>query len=237
MSIEGIFMSPTASTPMQSLEKGTLVAGKGLDGDRYSNFVGTYSHLRSSKQNPGQREPGRQLTILSADSVKETLERNGLEEPKSLGDLRRNIVVRGVSAEDLLGTIGHEVKLGDTCRVLVHRHCVPCMYNERKNGIKGLMEAIWNQSGVSCQVLTGGTIAVGDTVEILKKQNGMVDDGIQPPGYYTPPSKRTTGMVTGAMKMMREEKKKLLEIDPEGVKRVEASYQTVGLTFWPKDTK
>jgi MOSC domain-containing protein YiiM len=235
MSIEGIFLSPKASLPMQCVETGTLVEGKGLEGDRYCTLSGTYSHIRVSKLYKGQREPGRQLTLVSADSVEAALKRNGLEALGSLGDLRRNIVVRGLSCESLLAAIGQVVKLGPTCRVLIHRQSVPCMYNERKNCIPGMMKAIWNESGVSCEVLTGGPIGVGDVVEILDEK-GKVDDGNQPPGYYVPPSRRTTEMVTEAIKRKREEKKMLLEIcDPEGVARVEASYGTVGLTFWPRD--
>jgi MOSC domain-containing protein YiiM len=221
--------------PMQSVDTGTLMVGKGLDFDRYCTLVGTYSHIRVSKLQTGQREPGRQLTLMSADSVEAALKRNGLPAPASLGDLRRNIVVRGLSSEILLAAFGKVVKLGPTCRVLVHRQSVPCMYNERKNCIPGMMEAIWNEAGVSCEVLTGGPIGVGDVVDILENETGQVDDGNQPPGYYVPPSKRTAEMVRDAMKRKREEKEKLLEIDREGVDRVQASYATVGLTFWPRD--
>jgi hypothetical protein len=235
MSIEGIFLSPKASLPMQSVDNGTLMVGKGLEFDRYCTLAGTYSHIRVSKLQPGQREPGRQLTLMSADSVEAALKRHGLPVPASLGDLRRNIVVRGVSSEILLAAVGKVVKLGPTCRVLVHRHCVPCMYNERKNCIPGMMEAIWNEAGVSCEVLTGGPIGVGDVVEIIEDETAQVDDGNQPPGYFVPPSRRTAGMVRDAIKRKREQKKKLLEIDPEGVERVETSYGTVGLTFWPRD--
>jgi MOSC domain-containing protein YiiM len=255
--IEGIFLSPGASLPMQSLETGTLVANRGLEGDRYHSLQGTYSHLRLSKVSPGEREPGRQLTLLSAESVEAAFAKNGLVPPKSLGDLRRNIVVRGCSAEDLLLTAApatngqrRVIQLGPTCRLLVHRHCVPCMYNERKNGIPGMMEAIWNESGVSCQVLVGGSISVGDSVQIIpvppvplngEDANANVleatDPGNQPPGYYVPPSKRTTKMVMGALQMMRETKKQLAATDPEGVARVEVSYQSVGLSFWPRDKK
>jgi hypothetical protein len=220
---------------MQSVETGTLVVGKGLEFDRYCTLSGTYSHIRASKLLPGQREPGRQLTLVSADSVEAALKRNGLPAPASLGDLRRNIVVRGLSCEILLAAIGRVVKLGPTCRVLVHRHCVPCMYNERKNCIPGMMEAIWNEAGVSCEVLTGGPIGVGDVVEIIEEETAPVDDGNQPPGYYVAPSRRTAEMVRDAIKGKREEKEKLLKIDPEGVERVEASYGTVGLKFWPRD--
>jgi MOSC domain-containing protein YiiM len=125
--------------------------------------------------------------------------------------------------------------LGPTCRVLVHRQSVPCMYNERKNCIPGMMEAIWNEAGVSCEVLTGGPIGVGDTVEIIVDETVQIDDGNQPPGYFVPPSRRTADMVRDAIKSKREDKKKRLEIDPEGVERVEASYGTVGLKFWPRD--
>ena len=111
------------------------------------------------------------------------------------------------------------------------------MYNEKKNGIKGMTEAIWYESGVSCEVIKGGTINVGDTVQIHKDEIRNVDDGNQPPGYYVPPSKRTTEMVMGTMKLLREVKEEYTEIDPEGVERVEVSYGTVGLTFWPKDKK
>lgn len=80
---------------------------------------------------------------------------------------------------------------------------------------------------------------VGDRVMILEKppsefEDKQVDDGHQPAGYYVPPSKRTTAMVMEAMMTMREAKKRLSDIDPEGVKRVQESYASVGLTFWPR---
>lgn len=116
------------------------------------------------------------------------------------------------------------------------------MYNERKNCIPGTMEVIWNESGVACEVLVSGSIMVGDKVTILEKPPSdfkvkQVDDGHQPAGYYVPPSKRTTAMVTEAMATMLEAKKRLSDIDPEaeGVKRVQESYAPMGLTFWPKD--
>lgn len=152
-------------------------------------------------------------------------------------DLNISITKQPQTSEELLGAIGHVITLGPQARVLVHRHTVPCMYNEKKNGIKGMTEAIWYESGVSCEVITGGTIHVGDTVQIHKDEIRNVDDGNQPPGYYVPPSKRTTEMVMGTMKLLREVKEEYTEIDPEGVERVEASYGTVGLTFWPKDKK
>ena len=236
MSIEGIFRSAKASGPMESLETGTLLAGLGLEGDRYARHEGTYSAISHiSKLHEGQPEPGRQLTMLSADSVEAALQERLPYSIGSLGDLRRNLVVRGLSAEQLLAAAGHVVRLGDTCRLAVHRHCVPCLYNERKNEIPGLMNAIWKEAGVSCEVLVGGTIAVGDRVTILESTSHPIDEGHQLPGYFIPPSQRTAEMVRDALARQRKVKKELEKTDPEGVARADASYATVNLKFWPRE--
>lgn len=233
MSLAGIFLAPAASLPMQSATKGSLIEGQGLAGDRYALRNGTYSALRVAEKSPGSREPGRQLTMISVDSVESELRKRGLmAKDFSIGDLRRNLVVRGHSAQDLLQAVGHEVQIGSNCRVLVHRHCVPCMYNERKNGIPGLMEAIWEVSGVSCEVLQGGEFTVGDSVNILPATHS-IDAGNQSPGYFVPPSQRNAAMVKGDLAWLRENKKQLEEIDPEGADRVANSYESVGLKFWP----
>jgi hypothetical protein len=80
-------------------------------------------------------------------------------------------------------------------------------------------------------VLLGVPIVVGDMVTILEKPPSkfiekQVDNGQQPAGYYVPPSKCTMAMVMEAMGMMREAKKLLSDIDPEGVKRVQESYSS-----------
>jgi MOSC domain-containing protein YiiM len=249
--IEGIYRTPVAGGVMESVlpdESVQLWTNRGMEGDRYANHLGTYSCLRVSKRHPGEREPGRQLTMISADSVEAAWKRNNHNNnPKNpdgrcrlpmltnLGDLRRNLVLRGITADQLLDSIGCIVEIGKECRIGITRHCVPCMYNERKNQIPGLMEGLWKEAGVSCQILSGGMIAVGDSVVItaIQMEHG-VDDGDQSPGFYIPPSQRSAEMVKQAKDRMRRMKQELLAIDPEGVERAERSYNSVGLTFWPK---
>ena len=53
-----------------------------------------------------------------------------------------------------------------------------------------MMEAIWKDAGVSCEILVRWgdqtyCIVVGDVAEIL--QNDMDDGNHQAPGYYVPP--------------------------------------------------
>jgi hypothetical protein len=126
--IEGIYTCANASKEMISKSTATLIAGVGLEGDRYANKIGTYSVLP---------EPGRQLTMISADGVDAAwLEQEHLQpnHPRaSAGNLRRNIVLRGISADDLRNAIGSVIQFEShqnddesmVPQVFVHRNCVP----------------------------------------------------------------------------------------------------------------
>lgn len=211
-----------------------------MEGDRYAQRIGTYSVLKASICKPGDQEPGRQLTLISSEGVKAAFGAKGIEWNKPIGDLRRNIVLAGISSEDLLKTIGSIIQLGNRGpNVFVHRNCVPCMYNERRNQTPGLMEALWDAGGVSCEVIEGGEISVGDEVTVHPNNDEglQVDPGHRTSGFWVRPSKRTAQMVREALEESKAVHKEMLVSDPEGVARAQASYESVGLSFWPKTTK
>ena len=228
---------------MESLAKANLLAGVGLEGDRYAQKVGTYSVFRSSKLNAGEQEPGRQLTLISADGAEAVLSKAGIS-IDDLGSLRRNIVLRGVPEGELLKWVGKTVRIGSTAVVFCHRHCVPCMYNERKNGIVGLVEAVWDEAGVSCEILIGGEVCVGDDVVVMSKEELIelnpdlasknVDEGVQGGGFFIRPSQRSAEMVHENLQKKRDLHIELGEVDPEGVARLESSYHSQGLKFFPE---
>lgn len=239
ITIEAIYRTPIASGPMEALERATLVKGVGLEGDRYAQRAGTYSVLKSSIYTPGEQEPGRQLTLISAEGVEAAFQQRGIAWNKPIGDLRRNIVLKGITSQDLLDSIGTIIHLGDSgAKLIVHRNCVPCMYNERKNQTPGLMEALWDAGGVSCEVLEGGEVGVGDEVTVGHPNNEdiPVDVGHRAKGFFVRPSKRSAEMVREALQDSKDLHSKLLASDPEGVDRAQASYESVGLSFWPKST-
>ena len=233
----GIFTAPRSAAPMQPHAVVTLVAGAGIVGDRYANKTGSYSGLCLSARTPGEREPGRQLTLISADAIDTALSLAGYPLPASYGEFRRNVVVRGYTATELLAAQGTELALGANCRVFVHRHCVPCFYNERACGRPGQLRAIFQSSGVSCEILVGGVLSVDDVVKptpyASPGQNTKQDIGTQPPGYFTIPTERTAAMITGANKQMTETLFAMMRRDPAGAFRPEAAYNSVGLKFWP----
>jgi hypothetical protein len=236
MSIEGIFRCPEAGGSMESMSDGTLITGDGLEGDRYCNRVGTYSVFKASKLNIGDQEAGRQLTLISIDDVENVLLKNNVDPLKGgMKDLRRNIGIRGLPKGSLMNSFGRVIRLGRDCKVRILRHCVPCMYNERKNGISGLMETIWNEAGVCCEVLVGGAIIIGDsvTIETIDVKLAQWDDGLHPPSFYVKPSKRSGNDVRESMRKKKEIFLRLSIKDPLGLKRAEESYAAVGIKFWP----
>jgi MOSC domain-containing protein YiiM len=100
---------------------------------------------------------GGQLTLIEA----ETLEEVGrlLGSPVAPGASRRQIVVRGVKLNDL---IGQRVRLG-SLRVFVDSPCDPCARMESTIGT-GAATALEGRGGVRCLVLVGGELCVGDPV-------------------------------------------------------------------------
>ena len=59
-SIISISIAATASAPMQTLDRVQAVAGRGLEGDRYYNNLGTFSN------DPGS---GRHVTLIEIEEI------------------------------------------------------------------------------------------------------------------------------------------------------------------------
>ena len=153
--ISSICISPTAGAPMIAVERAALIAGRGLAGDRYASDTGAYS-----KPGPG---PARHVTFISADgiaSANATLRLRGLEEFSAL-DTRRNLVVAGMSAEDLNALVDREFSFGGG-RFRGVELAAPCRRPGRLLRRSGFEQAFEGAGGLRAEVLEGGEIAVGD---------------------------------------------------------------------------
>ena len=235
MSVDGIFIAPSAGAAMKELVSAEVVTSRGIRGDRYHDRAGTYSVFRDSTKAPGRREPGRQITLVAAEGVEQGLMMNGIEALPSVGSFRRNVVLRGVPADDLQAAVGHEITLGEVV-VFAHRSCVPCMYNERRNDRPGLMEALWDCPGICCEVIRGGMLKRGDPVSISPDaQPERVDGGkADVAGFLVRPSKRTKTMVKALMNAKNAAIPHLLKVDPGGMIVALESFQEVGLKLFDR---
>ena len=136
---------------MASVTDARAVPGKGLEGDRYFKQAGTYSN------NPGS---GHDVTLVEIEAI-ESLKRNhGIE--LGPGESRRNIVTRGVSLNHL---VGRDFKVGAVTLRGV-RLCEPCSHLEGLSR-KGVQDALIHRGGLRAEIVSGGSIRVGDPIVAL----------------------------------------------------------------------
>ncbi len=147
-SVVGIHIASMASEPMSSVTEARAVPGRGLEGDRYFNRVGTFSNTP---------KPDREVTLIENEAL-EALKRDyGIE--LEAQDSRRNLVTRGVPLNHL---VGREFKVGEvTLRGL--RLCEPCSRLEDL-AQKRVRPGLIHRGGLRAQILTEGVIHVGDLV-------------------------------------------------------------------------
>jgi hypothetical protein len=142
-SVVGILTAADAEGPLARVDRVEAVAGRGLSGDRYFNGRGTFS-------GPGR---GYQLTLVEA----EVLESVDLPWEQA----RRNIVTRGIALNAL---VGHRFKIGGV-ECVGRRLAEPCAHLEKLTR-PGLLRPLVHRGGLRADILGGGTISIGDSVEI-----------------------------------------------------------------------
>ncbi len=100
----------------------------------------------------------RQITLIEEEALQEAARLLG--HPVREGASRRQIVIRGV---DLNTLIGSHLRLGDVV-LSVEKYCAPCHRMEEELGPGGKAALRW-KAGVCCSVKNGGRVKVGDAVQ------------------------------------------------------------------------
>ena len=151
-----IHVAQGASADMKELPEARLVAGRGIEGDRYFLGTGTYS------AKPDVRE----VTLIEQE-VLDALARN--DPPLQTGPIhlspaqhRRNLTVRGVPLNHL---VGRRFRLGEAI-LRGGRLNFPCKYLENLLGFPVFLP-LFNRSGLNCSIEQGGAIRPGDALEPL----------------------------------------------------------------------
>jgi MOSC domain-containing protein YiiM len=142
-------LTGSASAPMVALDEARLVAGVGIDGDRYALGTGTYSprpHI------------DRQITLIEVETL-EALERDhGLRlEPH---EHRRNLTTRGVPVSHL---VGRYFSVGG-CVLYGGRLNVPCKYLQELLD-RPVFRPLIHRSGLNARIVVGGVVRPGDPIE------------------------------------------------------------------------
>jgi MOSC domain-containing protein YiiM len=145
--VVGLFTAPTREAPCEAHEQRAIRAGRGLDGDRYAEGKGTFSH-------PERR--GQDLTLIEAESIDE-LAAHGIS--LTMADARRNVVTGGI---DLNSLVGHHFSIGDV-PCYGARLAEPCAHLERLT-TRGVLRGLVHRGGIRVDVLADGELHVGDEI-------------------------------------------------------------------------
>lgn len=141
------------STPMIETDGLRAIAGKGIEGDRYAEERGFFSDRKG---------PQRQVSLFEAE-VLDTIGRDQSVE-LSANECRMNLITRHVPLSHL---VGHRFQFGETILRGVKIN-EPCHHLEETVG-KRVLPALVHRCGLHAEVLEGGRIRPGDTVEELEE--------------------------------------------------------------------
>jgi len=140
----GIARREKKRAPMETLESAVITRESGVAED--------------SRGKSGNR----QVTLLSARAWHETCETLG--RPVDWTTRRANLLVEDM---DLPRAAGHIVAIGDV-RLETTIEVDPCSrMDEQVDGLTNALKPDW-RGGIACKVLQGGTVSLGDDVELLE---------------------------------------------------------------------
>src|SRR5688500_7871777 len=151
--VESIHIAPRAEEQTRPVEAVVVVAGRGIEGDRYFRTDGSGTFHEADKH-------GQDLTLIEAEAIEGLAADTGIE--LGTGEPRRNVVTRGVALNDLVGrrfTVGEVEAVGN-------RLCDPCNHLEKLTE-PGVLKGLANRGGLRADVVRGGAIRVGDELKDL----------------------------------------------------------------------
>jgi MOSC domain-containing protein YiiM len=132
--------------PLVEVQEIECIAGHGIRGDRFYDYRDNYKG---------------QITFFSLEVFERLAAHFGLTE-KSAGILRRNVIVSGIALNELIG----EEFVIQGVRLRGAAHCKPCYWMNQAVA-PGAEEFLQGNGGLRAQILTDGTIAVGDARLVL----------------------------------------------------------------------
>lgn len=151
-SLLSIHTTPKARAPMVSQNAANMIAGVGIEGDRYAKGIdtGTYS------AQPDVRE----VTLLEVETL-EALARDH-DITLTADEHRRNLTTKDVPLNHL---VGKQFRVGE---VILEggRLNYPCRYIDMITK-KSVCDLFWHRSGLNCRIIEGGMVRPGDTITLV----------------------------------------------------------------------
>ncbi len=174
-SVVSISIAPAESEPTRLMDEVRVIAGRGLEGDRYCKPDGE-----------AWEDPGKEITLIAVEAIDAMSQEFGVD--LEYKDARRNIITRDVPLNDLIDKefavdleykdarrniitrdvplndlVDREFTVGDV-RLKGIRLNQPCQHLASLTDQK-VLKGLVDRGGLRAQILNDGQIRVGDTVQ------------------------------------------------------------------------
>ena len=146
--VVGLYVAREAGGPVEARTEVKLLAGTGVDGDRYAAAEGRWSEKGGA---------GRQVTLIEQEAIEAALRDYDVE--LAPGATRRNIVTQGVALNHL---VGRRFRIG-TVELTGVRLAEPCAYLAGMTDAR-IVRALVHRGGLRADILTDGSVRLGDPV-------------------------------------------------------------------------
>ena len=145
--IEAINITNISGDNTFYINQAILEKGKGIVNDRY------YGNFKEKKE---------QVTLINLEEINNFNDQ--IKQNIDAKNFRRNIIVSGVNLNEL---INKKIKINEVT-LKIYEVCQPCKYLQDRLKIPGLVKMLMNKSGVRAEIITSGSLAVGDVIKIQK---------------------------------------------------------------------
>ncbi len=151
--IHSIYIAAQAGHSMVQLTQAEIIAGEGIVGDRYALGIGAFS-----KTKPKIRHVS--LIALSGIEIANSQLLAKHQAAFDHGDTRRNLVISGISEDELNGLVGKTFHLGGLAFKGTEL-CEPCQRPANLLKRPDFMSAFEGRGGLRAEALQSGRLILG----------------------------------------------------------------------------
>ena len=162
--IHSIYIAARAGELMVQLAQAEIIAGEGIVGDRYALGLGAFSKTKLKI---------RHISLISLSAIENANSHLHAKQQTLFGeaDTRRNLVIKGISEEELNGLVGRTFYLAGIAFKGTEL-CEPCQRPANLLKRPDFMNAFENRGGLRAEALDFGSISNGDLLTYSSEQEG-----------------------------------------------------------------
>ena len=160
--IHSIYIASLAGKAMVRLTRAEIIAGQGITGDRYALGLGAFS-----KTNPKVRH----VSLITLSGI-EHANRRLIAKQEAVfghGDTRRNLVISGISEDELNGLVGKKFHLGGLAFEGTEL-CEPCQRPAKLLKRPDFMNVFEARGGLRAAALESGSLVPGDVLHFSESK-------------------------------------------------------------------